>query len=279
MADTEPLMYAELLSNIHQISVVVALETECNHKTKAYLSADGVQFTIHHEGKDTTLNLPGEVASKRQLQLDIPSKGSKELSWRFPVAGTPQRADLDLSLSHDAPWPAKDLGAAVEFHCRGCQAVLVKEGAVKEWRDLPSENWAEMMDFWHCHKPEQPANETARPDGLENRKGYGANTKFNAQPGIGFVDVATFLLSAADLPDVKVSIPIPRNRGHRAWVSRRSQVMLLHSVVWSPIQLPKINTLLPLKVDLQTLLFGAWVTRYLRLTPRPSHVYSDIWRP
>lgn len=87
------------------------------------------------------------------------------------------------------------------FSCRGCTAVIVEKGQVGEWRDLPSENWAEMMDFWHCHKPDDHDHGNAhqhKDTNLASIKGYGANTRFTAQVGVGFVDLASFLLAEDD---------------------------------------------------------------------------------
>jgi len=80
------------------------------------------------------------------------------------------------------------------------------EGSIQSWRDLPSQNWAEMMDFWHCHKPSVPKKQTA--NGSHNtyleEKGYGANTGFVARRGVGFVDLTYFLVSTEDCLGVKV---------------------------------------------------------------------------
>jgi hypothetical protein len=67
-----------------------------------------------------------------------------------------------------------------------------------------------MMDFWHCHKPDVESNGSsghASEDQVDEghvhetsagSKGYRANTKFLATPGVGFVDITTFLLSDSD---------------------------------------------------------------------------------
>lgn len=206
-----PLIYAELLSNIRQISVIVALPKPCGPHVKVELSADGRQFILVQGGDRMALNLPGQVALNVQLQK--PAIGSQELSWRLPVAGFSQRPDLDLSQSNDAPWSAKSLSNDMEFLCRDCGFIIIKKGVIKEWRDLPSENWAEMMDFWHCHKPSDEEHScsggNSLPGSLEAGKGYGANTKFTAQSGIGFVDLTTFLIAYADCPSIQVNTRIP----------------------------------------------------------------------
>lgn len=194
-----PLIYAELLSNIRQISVIVALHTPCDGSTKVELSPDGLRFILIHGAKTTILSLPGQVAPNSQLQKQ--PIGSKELSWRLPLASQLPRAEE--SQSNEAPWSAASLTEDAEFQCRDCKAVVVKKGSIKTWKDLPSENWAEMMDFWHCHKPDVPHTHGSSDQPVPD-KGYGANTKFCANAGVGFVDLTTFLLSHADCAGIQV---------------------------------------------------------------------------
>jgi len=207
MSPAKPLMYAELLSNIRQISVIVALEEPCDLTTKVELSADGRRFILHYDGEKSSLGLPGRVPPS--FQLPNPVYGARELTWRLPLAGQPTRPSLDTMLSNSAPWSAKLLGEDLEFMCRACGVVIVKRGTIRTWKDLPSENWAEMMDFWHCHKPHVPVASDSSPadEGVEHsaaNRGYGAHTKFAPSPGIGFVDLTNFLLSERDLQNIQV---------------------------------------------------------------------------
>lgn len=241
-----PLIYAELLSNIRQISVIAALHTPCDASTKVELSPDGLRFILTHGAKTTTLSLPGQVAANSQLQK--PLIGSQELSWRLPLASPPPRADD--AQSNEAPWSAASLSSDAEFQCRECRAVIVKQESIKTWKDLPSENWAEMMDFWHCHKPDVPhAHGSSAPPVLD--KGYGANTKFSARAGTGFVDLTTFLLSDADCAGILV-----RHVLFFSWqlivlmgIKKVAMRCASGSVVWSPIQIPEIDTLLPIHIS------------------------------
>jgi ubiquitin-protein ligase E3 D len=211
MLTPRPLIYAELLSNIRQISIIAALDSPCDSTTKAELTADGHQIILHHGGIVTSLALPGQVPQAAQLQN--PVLGSKELSWRLPVALPAQctRSGLEDAQKNDAPWSAKSLGEDAEFSCRTCGAVLLKGGSIRIWKDLPSENWAEMMDFWHCHKPDvhEPNDSSGHESHVDESgpvasKGYGADTKFAATPTVGFVDITTFLLANSDCSSLQV---------------------------------------------------------------------------
>ena len=207
MSKAKTLMYAELLPNIRQITIIAELKTPCDAATNGELSANGQRITLHHDGV-TTLNLPAQVALHAHLQR--PAVTSKELSWRLPVRGTASRNDAEIAQNNEAPWSAMTLGEDAEFLCRKCDAVIVEKGAIKNWKDLPSENWAEMMDFWHCHKPSD--HEGKGPNGPPDPdqdivtaiKGYGANTRFAAQKEVGFVDLTTILLANTDFSNVEV---------------------------------------------------------------------------
>jgi hypothetical protein len=206
------LIYAELLSNIRQISVIATLDTPCDASTNVELSTDGQKVILHHHGIASSLNLPDQVAPSSRLQK--PVIGSKELSWRLPLSSPPSRPSAENAVSNESPWPAPDLKEDTAFSCRGCGTLVLKNGIIKTWRDLPSENWAEMMDFWHCHKPDVPEVNGNGHDGhthgdLNNSRGYGANTKFMAQSGLGFVDLTTFLVSESDCSGVEVSSFLP----------------------------------------------------------------------
>ena len=246
---SKPLVYAELLSNIRQISVIATLDTPCDASTNVVLSANRREVILHHHGDTTSLKLPGAVVSNSRLQE--PMLGSRELSWRLPVAGPPSRPNAEDAVSNGAPWPAKDLKEDIEFSCRSCGAVVLKKGIIKSWKDLPSENWAEMMDFWHCHKPDVPetngnGHAEYSHDDLNVNRGYGANAKFTATLGVGFVDLTTFLVTESDCSSIEVScfpsssICILVKTG----IKKATKPCFSDSMAWSPIQIPYINTII-----------------------------------
>ncbi|KAF7960156.1 hypothetical protein EAE96_001755 [Botrytis aclada] len=197
MPPIKSLIYAELLSNIRQISILAFLDTPSDASTKAELLADGISLKLNHAEQDIRLLLPSKVVLNSPLR-EFPL-GSLELSWRLPLAEDYQRADVDTAQTIEAPWSAKDMVIGEQFfECRRCSTTIVEADRIKEWRDLPSEGWAEMMDFWHCHKPSDHADHSHENENLASTKGYGANAKFNAQPGIGLMDHSTFLLAETD---------------------------------------------------------------------------------
>ncbi|RDW83056.1 hypothetical protein BP5796_04547 [Coleophoma crateriformis] len=209
MSPQLPLIYAELLVNIRQLSVIVAFQTSCPKDASVSLTADGKQFSLRQNGKISVLHLPGQVAS---IDIQQPLPGVKEFSWRLPLAGPQRVLHAGDAPTIEGPWSARTLTENSVFSCRNCGTVIVGKGAIKEWRDLPSENWAEMMDFWHCHKPADHKHDqvdTTIKSGstggldLERSRGYGASTKFVAQDQVGFVDITSFLLTPKHLSGIK----------------------------------------------------------------------------
>ncbi|KAI0152235.1 ubiquitin-conjugating enzyme E2-binding protein [Hypoxylon sp. NC0597] len=205
------LIYAELLSNIRQVSVGCSLQSPVSSNTRASVSSDGQVLTINHDGVEASVCLPGRVASIKQLPIQ--NLGTKSLSWRLPLAPTLGDYVSPMQEGQIAPWSASDLQPESPISCRTCRVTIVKSGTIKVWKDLPSENWAEMMEFWHCHKPHTHGH---GHDGLTTSKAYGASSRISAQSGIGFVDLTSFLLAEKDVAIsaiIKGSSPVPQNEG------------------------------------------------------------------
>ncbi|KAI0597903.1 ubiquitin-conjugating enzyme E2-binding protein [Biscogniauxia sp. FL1348] len=194
------LIYAELLSNIRQISVGCTLPTPSSSTTKAVVSPDCLRLTVNHDGVERSIPLPGRVALPSQLPVQ--KTGLTNISWRLPLAGSRDRIQ-NVSASEEAvPWSAGDLAPESAVSCRACKTPVVEAGVLKTWRDLPSENWAEMMEFWHCHKPHDHKHKDG--EHLASR-GYGASSKISAQSGVGFIDLTSFLLSPSDISEPAVT--------------------------------------------------------------------------
>jgi len=117
------------------------------------------------------------------------------------------RVRLDDTLPRDSqssetviPWTATSLSQQVELRCKACHAGLLPRGTVQTWKDLPSEGWAEMMEFWHCHKPNEPHDHEHQTD----KKGYSADSMLAITPSVGLVNATSFVLAADDCKNIKV---------------------------------------------------------------------------
>ena len=191
-------LYAELLVNIRQVTVLAILPSLSSEGTHVNLCEDQKTLTVYHDGNEESIELPFQVASDQDLK--VPSIPSHELSFRLSIsseAWLARHASSDYST--EVPWPASKLGPETQLLCQSCGAFLVTNVTV--WKDLPSGGWADMMDFWHCHKP---TNEHDTNHSAGDSKGYAASNELGPTPGIGLVDTSSFWLVASDCTGIQV---------------------------------------------------------------------------
>lgn len=232
-------LYAELLLHIRTVTLFASLRTEHTAQTKAELSADGESIALTHEGERASIRLPTRIAGGGSATLTLPEAPTKHLTLRLQLQETsPGLLQGGARSENVVPWDASRLAECERVACRECGAELVD---VNKWMDLPNENWAEMMDFWHCHKPHEHHLPGHKHDAGTD-KGYAASNTINAKKGVGYVDLAHLLLVQADCPGVQVraifsflfSTMVGRQEGGLC-------PSLLESVAWSSIQSPKID--------------------------------------
>jgi len=192
--------YAELLPNIKSISLLVFLSTPATVHTWTTIDPGSSFATLHHNGESAGLILPADVNPGLHQLVIRPRHGVRTLSSRLPLA-----VPLPIALTSDrnnAPWSASDLSsmASVSFCCRSCGAVLIPADQITHWKDLPSRNWADMMDFWHCHKPSH--NVKVKPGESHKYSTFGKG--FVLDQGTGLVDRSFFLFLNQDCEAAKV---------------------------------------------------------------------------
>ncbi|KAF2754225.1 hypothetical protein EJ05DRAFT_504325 [Pseudovirgaria hyperparasitica] len=223
---SEPIvqLYAEHLLNIRTLTLTASLSTESTPLTKAKISADATTLTLSHEEVSATIHLPKAIEGGANAVLELPKQATKDLQLRLMLEEHNHRSHLikdspakNGALQEDnwVPWSAPSLvRRRGKFSCRNCGTAVLNNspssGSVKSiappedtitlWKDLPNENWAEMMDFWHCHKPD---TEDGIHDEAVHTKGYAAGSKIQAIGGMGFVDIAYFLLASDDCRSIK----------------------------------------------------------------------------
>ena len=188
-------LFAEHLLNLRQVTVFATLSHPTDDRTRVQLSTSGQTLMIFHDGIEDTIDLPCAVS--RSLNPIVPKHATKELSFRFEAL---QSNSSSLSLTNDDQiWTAPGLAAGMQVSCTQCKHPLVEN--VNEWKDLPSGGWADMMDFWHCHKPDVP-NGVANTAG--KAKSYAADGTLGPTNGCGLVDASSFLFLIDNCTGVKV---------------------------------------------------------------------------
>lgn len=204
MPPSTPLFHAELLLNIKSITVSINLPSPSNSSTKLTLSKPS-QLDFQHDGETTHFNLPACVAVSASLPPRI-TAGETRLSYRLPVA--PESQPISAAVENYVPWSAISLssfGRKVSLHCQTCSMELVNGEKVSTWKDLPSGNWADMMDFWHCHKPE--TDEVGGPG--EGSKYSGLQRGYRTITGTVLVELTYFLVAEGDCVCVKAEVINP----------------------------------------------------------------------
>ncbi|KAH6638098.1 HECT-like ubiquitin-conjugating enzyme-binding-domain-containing protein [Boeremia exigua] len=205
------MLYAELLLHVRTITLFASLRSNHMRGTKVLLNAAGNVITVSHEGYSATIRLPVKVDGKGDAALELPAQPpSKELTLRLQLEEQDDSDMLGLMAesrkANIVPWDGVALSKqdGIELRCKNCEGVLLERGAVREWKDLPNENWAEMMDFWHCHKPDEHHLHDHTHE-VGGQKGYAAGNRLQAAQGVGFVDLTGFLLKTQDCVGAKVS--------------------------------------------------------------------------
>ena len=195
-------LYAELLNNIRAVTLVASLETEQNEETRIELSQDGQIIHVTHEGETASLSLPARLIGGGTAAITLPPIPSRDITLRLQL----EEKEPGLLMLHDnseniLPWSASTVSNNIA--CSHCGSQLLKSSSVKEWKDLPREDWAEMMEFWHCHKPHEHESPESH---MERQQGYAAHERLCARPGVGLVGPTHFVLSAEDSTNIAVSV-------------------------------------------------------------------------
>lgn len=150
--------YCEYLPRLNTVSVSIDVACE-SIKDIQRITCQGQSLHIVAKSFEKTLCLP------HGFDLSLARVGSLlnvDGLLRLNVI-SPRNLDATNSLmdSLASRWSCKDLQTKTPlvkganhftFVCKKCNSSII-DSSVKSFKDLPSEYWYELMDFWHCHKP------------------------------------------------------------------------------------------------------------------------------
>ena len=190
-------LYAELLINIRQVTVFAILPSPSNEYTRIWLDAGHDILYLTHDGEESSITLPCPVVINNAT-LKLPLTPVTELSFRVGAA-TQLPPKAEVYNANSIPWPASKLTSETHVACQSCGNPFITNAT--NWKDLPSGGWADMMDFWHCHKP---TTENSNHDTAGSTKGYAAANVLGPTPGVGLVDTSHFLLAETDCIGIRV---------------------------------------------------------------------------
>ena len=213
-------LYAEYLLHIKTLIIFVELPTLHNSTTTLTLSADGCFVKLYHDSEKASLKLPVVIHwESTPLALQLPKNPSRNLNVRLNVGIDSAtlgcsceritRSPVTLSNENPAPWTAESMDHdLLRIRCRTCSSSIIRLETVKTWLNLPSEDWAELMEFWHCQKPNEPAKRKGKLECFmsEELESYSASNMLGPHPGCGYASKHYFLLHKDDCNGIEVRI-------------------------------------------------------------------------
>ncbi|TFY68125.1 hypothetical protein EVJ58_g1211 [Rhodofomes roseus] len=118
-------------------------------------ASDGYECLILKCGLSTSpfLRLPTRVSpGKKEVQ-----PAGQHFQVKLSVLGGPANGNGPSTSVHSTLMDASRLSAmrATSYVCASCSLPLVHGSQVQDYRDLPSEHWAELVDAWMCHSDQK----------------------------------------------------------------------------------------------------------------------------
>ena len=190
-------IYSELLLHIRQVAVLATLPSPANSSTHIGISADSKTLSLEHEGSRAIAELPCPVLGIANRREDT---SQQELSFRLQPSAAARMPVPGKLASDDAPWSASELAPNTQICCRGCRKPLARP--IYAWKDLPRGGWAEMMDLWHCHKPNAPSSSDDASS--SSTKGYSASNVIMPTQSTALVDISHIILADDDCVGIQV---------------------------------------------------------------------------
>lgn len=191
--------FCEYHENVRAVHLFLRLPSSPDFLT-ALEVYDRKTLRLRHAFQSYSIALPGSIDIKKPLKLVFEGL---QISCRIDASPIVQSSG-----GNEVPFSTiKQL--STNLLCAICKCLLL-DGTRLSWRHMPSENWAEMMDSWHCHRgvSDEHHNEHhdqyALPDHIVS-----AAERIRARPGIGLIGLSYLLVHAADAPDILVSSSLP----------------------------------------------------------------------
>ncbi|KTW26821.1 uncharacterized protein T551_03283 [Pneumocystis jirovecii RU7] len=178
---------AEALSHIRVINLIIEYP-ENTYKPDLLKLFNTHSISLELKGVLITIFLPGETKKDTFIQVN---QLNKALSIRLPLNNSLVKATEEIS-----PWSAVYIDLNSNFCCIFCLSILLNKNEIKYWRNLPSDNWADMMDYWVCH---------GRKQSILQEFGVYKNRKFVSRPGIVFVGLSYFLVFHENIQNTKIN--------------------------------------------------------------------------
>ena len=213
--------YADLLLNIRNVSFACWV-TPTTNPIRIWDSGDDRRISIKykepHENSawhTAHFSFPATLQPHISGSRVLNEQRNKSVDRRVRVEQFDSQIVTDAEdHAQKVPWCASELTQECSIRCRECNSTIIdRNRMISGWKDLPSEGWAEMVDFWHCHKPHESHD---HDDNGMNAKRQFTSDSIRAQSGVGLIDALSFLVTPSDcscVEEVGVLVLSPQSFG------------------------------------------------------------------
>lgn len=194
-------LYAEFLLNISQVTIHASLNVQGRTDKLAYLYSDRQRIRVQYADEEATITYPTGITGKATAH--IPLEAASSLSLRLEILEKGNPVWRALEVTNDSPWTASSFTKDTRIACRSCRTHLLREDDnLVQWKDLPRDGWAEMMDLWHCHKPDQNTDN----DLSIKKEVFDTASRPAVTKGTAFIDICDIIIDFGNCKDINVSI-------------------------------------------------------------------------
>jgi hypothetical protein len=148
---------AEFHENLRQVRAFITLT--------GVPAGASVEALIDEEELDTVHLRCGDVSVALKLPVKAASAGPLDVQWsgtyyELKTATVPNSTRDPFSDDAESKRdmlsaPHLIAAAPTSFICASCSLPLVQGSKVTDYRDLPSEHWAELVEAWMCHSDQK----------------------------------------------------------------------------------------------------------------------------
>ncbi|EHN01581.1 YJR141W-like protein [Saccharomyces cerevisiae x Saccharomyces kudriavzevii VIN7] len=158
----------EWLPRINSVSVVVegwkCIKVKSLKRTLLSISGD--------EGQEEDISLPAEAEEKVGIPYKFRDRGY-DLEYIMKLRSKPpKKYDYSIMSLPDGKWTKEELRLDPDFsiECLHCKQQIIGKDNCQVLNNMPSEFWVELMDYWHCHKPDVEGEKSASYSKFETLK-------------------------------------------------------------------------------------------------------------
>lgn len=127
----------------------------------------GYHSDILSDRKDVEIHLPKKIDVDENRGVSFVKGNTKSWSLRLKVDPKHNKHPIKTGFNSEEgnkldKWDRKYLKSLETFlfRCEHCDApILDNKVNCKVINEMPSDNWMELMDYWHCHKPDVHENQ------------------------------------------------------------------------------------------------------------------------